>query len=137
MDFRCFFVFLIPVQLLGMKIKISILFIFIFPLCALSNDYRKELDSVSSLFGEDNLKAKEYLLHLKSLNDSKGSTYWLSKSNYFLGYLYREDQEFGKAIIHYLEAIRYAEEGSYEGFKKDIISIHNSCLLYTSPSPRD
>lgn len=110
-----------------MKNKILLLLLFIFSFSALANDYKAALDSVSSLFGKDNEKAKTHLLDLKSSYDSKGNSYWLSKSNYFLGYLYRENQEFGKAIIHYLEAIRYAEKGGFESAEKDIISIHNRC----------
>ncbi len=80
-----------------------------------------------SLESNDLLSTKELILALKSRNDKKQDLYWLTKSNFFMGYVYRLEGDFEKSIIHYLEAIRYSKKADYEDARKDLISLQNRC----------
>ncbi|WP_420577908.1 hypothetical protein [Ekhidna sp.] len=63
------------------------------------------------------------------LNDaiSKGSDEEIVQANFTMAYILDENGEYGKAIIYYLESIRHAEQASYDGVKKSLISLHKNC----------
>ncbi|MEP1094208.1 MAG: tetratricopeptide repeat protein [Cyclobacteriaceae bacterium] len=90
---------------------------------------REDLDKISSLMDTDMSAAKELCLELKEKHVNKSDSYWHAKSNFYLGYIYKEEGDFGKAIIHYLEAIRYAKSGNYTGHIKDLASLNNRCAI--------
>lgn len=91
-----------------------------------AND-QKDLDQIRSLIANDISSAKELALSTreKAVNDSNQET--LFRVNYLLGYIYKEEGDFGKAIIYYLEAIRYAENSNRTDLYSDLSSLYNRC----------
>ena len=86
----------------------------------------EELDYVYSLrkTNVDSAFALSYEL-LKKCNNSD-DYYGLVKLNFFLGFLHKEDNNFGKSVLHYLEAVRYAEKADYANLIKDKVSIRQN-----------
>ena len=67
-------------------------------------------------------------LDLKAESFSKDDQYGIVNSNYILAYIHDEiEAEFGKAIIYYLEAIRYAEQSTDENIRSTLISLYKNC----------
>lgn len=54
--------------------------------------------------------------------------YGMVQSNFILGYIYDKYRvDYSKAIIYYLEAIRYAEQATYPNAINNLISVHKNC----------
>lgn len=86
------------------------------------------VNAISSKIEEDPDSA--YLLALDLLDESmdKGNKYGIVQSNFILAYIHDDIKgEYGKAIIYYLEAIRYAEKANYPEVRKNLISLHKNC----------
>lgn len=90
-------------------------------------DLQKRISSIVQLsktdFEESILLADEFL------NDAiaKGSAEDIVQANFTMAYILDENGDYGKAIIYYLESIRYAEQSSYEGVNNALISLHKNC----------
>ncbi len=52
--------------------------------------------------------------------------YGIVKLNYLLGFLHKKDNNIGKSVLHYLEAIRYAKYADYEGLLDDEVSLRKN-----------
>ncbi|SNS83666.1 hypothetical protein SAMN05421640_1449 [Ekhidna lutea] len=66
----------------------------------------------------------------KLLDEAKSDNheYGIVQSNFILGYIHDKLQvDYGKAIVYYLEAIRYAEDSSYPDVQKNLISLYKNC----------
>ncbi|WP_421762622.1 tetratricopeptide repeat protein [Ekhidna sp.] len=89
--------------------------------------YQDDFDQVRNLISSDIAKAKELALSLRerTINDSNEDA--LFRINYLLGYIYKEEGDFGKSIIYYLEAIRYAENSGKKEYQSDLASLYNRC----------
>lgn len=97
---------------------------------ASSQLYKKDLDSISSLIQtKDFPAARSFTLEAKIRNDERAGSHWLTKSNLLLGNIYVQEDDFGKAIIHYLEGIRYSKDANYDHFGKDLAMLYYSCGL--------
>jgi tetratricopeptide (TPR) repeat protein len=109
--------------------KLILFFSFVFYVSYLRANVNEDLNSISELLSSNISAAKELALELREKNANSSNDLWHAKSNYYLGYIYKEEGDFGKAIIHYLEAIRYAKAGDYDDREKDLASIHNRCAI--------
>ncbi|MEQ8626159.1 tetratricopeptide repeat protein [Ekhidna sp.] len=64
----------------------------------------------------------DYLNKCNEENDYYG----IVKLNYLLGFLHNRDNDIGKSVLHYLEAIRYSDKATYEGVMSDKISVRKN-----------
>ena len=89
---------------------------------------KDDLNQIRSLITNDLPEAKSLALELKEKlkNSAEGESYF--RTNYLLGYIYKEEGDYGKAIIYYLESIRLAENSSTD-FTEDLISLYNRCAI--------
>lgn len=90
-----------------------------------------KVDSALQLLSIDRVQSQN--LSLEILNEAKESddSYALVKSNYILGYINKIEGDFGKAIIYYLEGIRYAEAASYPESQKDLTNLlQNTGIIF-------
>ena len=90
---------------------------------------KNDLDRITELLRSNKYKeTQETILALKEKNDKEGNSHWDVKSNYFLGYTYLKEEKYGKAVVHYLEAIRHAEKG-VDDFSTDLVSLYNRVAI--------
>ncbi|MEO9485176.1 MAG: tetratricopeptide repeat protein [Ekhidna sp.] len=93
-----------------------------------ANSIADRASSISSLIGQypDSAYSLAEDLMIEALK--RNDEYGIVQSNFILAYIHDEIKgEYGKAIIYYLEAIRYAEESSYDNVSRDLISLHKNC----------
>lgn len=69
-----------------------------------------------------------YILSYNYLDKSVNNNdyYGVVKLNYLLGFLHNKDNNIGKSVLHYLEAIRYGEKADYADLIQDKISIRKN-----------
>lgn len=90
-----------------------------------------ELKKVYSLTKTNLDSAYELSYELLKECNSNEDYFGLVKLNYLLAFLHHRDENIGKSLLHYLEAIRYSENANYEGSIKDAIDMrHNIANLY-------
>ncbi|MEQ8472538.1 MAG: tetratricopeptide repeat protein [Marinoscillum sp.] len=65
-------------------------------------------------------------LDLAKIEDNK---FYLAKTYYLLAFICEQNDDFGNAIIYYLEGARFAELSSNPDSKKDLISIYKNLSL--------
>lgn len=70
--------------------------------------------------------AKIEALSLLSLAKAENNNFYLVKSYYLLGYISAEIEDFGDAVIYYLEGARFAESQRDKEIQKDLISINKN-----------
>ena len=95
-------------------------------MCA--NSITERANSISSLIYQ--YPDSAYSLAQGLMNDAlyRNDKYGIVQSNFILAFIHDEiREEYGKAIIYYLEAIRHADQSTYEHAKKDLISLHKNC----------
>lgn len=120
-----FLLIIVVDQLLEMR-KFLLFYFLLSSLLSLAT-YQDDFNRVRGLIPTDISKAKELALSLRerTINDSDEDA--LFRINYLLGYIYKEEGDFGKSIIYYLEAIRYAENSGRKEFHSDLASLYNRC----------
>lgn len=100
---------------------------------ALSSKYEARIEQSLRYLSSNNIDSS-FLLAKSVLSEASddGDSFGLVKSNFILGYIHHlKRSEYGKAIIYYLEAIRFAEESNSEIFIEDLISIYkNSGVIF-------
>lgn len=88
-----------------------------------------DLAQVRAYLKESHLtEAKNLALEIKDSLEKNPQKEEYFRVNYLLGYIYKEEGDFGKAIIYYLESIRLAEENK-EAFSSDLASLYNRCAI--------
>lgn len=88
----------------------------------------ERVSKVSSLISQYPDSAFSLALQLKTDSENENHMYGLVQSNYILAYIMDDvNGDYGKAIIYYLEAIRYAKKFSYEKKFNNLISLHKNC----------
>lgn len=114
-------------QLLGMRKYILLFCVLLSSTFVFASD-EDDLKQIRSLIKDNLPEAKSLALNLKErLKDSSNEDSYF-RTNYLLGYIYKEEGDFGKAIIYYLESIRLAENSSSD-FTEDLISLYNRCAI--------
>lgn len=89
---------------------------------------REKVDAIIDIMKDHPDSAINLSHELMNESKSKNHEYGLVQSNFILGYIYDKIQvDYGKAIIFYLEAIRYAKEATYPDANKNLISLHKNC----------
>ncbi len=115
-------------QLLEIGRHLFVLGCFLIFLPASSSTFQSDLDSISSLLrSRDFQEAKSFTIQAKAKNDGKGNAHWLTRSNLLLGYIYTVEDDYAKAIIHYLEGIRYSKNASYDEVESNLASLYYRC----------
>lgn len=84
---------------------------------------KEELDQVNALFKVNKDSAFSLSYELIDECYSNDDYYGLVKLNYILGYYHKRNNNVGKSVLHYLEAIRYSKEADYEGLINDQIEL--------------
>ncbi len=117
-------------QLLEIRKNFLLIAFFLLTFGASSQSYQSDLDSIFSIMKtRDFQAAKSFALEAKSRNDKRAGSAWLIKSNLHLGYIYSREDDFVKAIITYLEGLRYSKEADYEGVQTDVSTLYYRCGL--------
>lgn len=80
------------------------------------------LDSEDPSYTTSKKMAEEILAKAKKANDP----FYLSKTYYLLAYICANTDEYGNAVIYYLEGARHAEESDLESLKPDLISMYKN-----------
>ena len=93
------------------------------PIWAERQNFRERTETVLSLLTTDKAKAEELALDILVDAQKEESDIGLVRSNYYLGYLQKRKGDLGKAVIYYLEGIRYANDADYEGVEKDLVGL--------------
>ncbi|WP_370087193.1 tetratricopeptide repeat protein [Ekhidna sp.] len=108
--------------------KFILLFCLLLSSTFVSASDEDDLKQIRSLIKNDLSEAKSLALTLKEKlkTSAEGESYF--RTNYLLGYIYKEEGDFGKAIIYYLESIRLAENSSAD-LTEDLISLYNRCAI--------
>lgn len=106
--------------------KVFLLILLITFKLSTSANIKDDLGRIYDLLLSDREAAKELILKLKSTNDDLRDDLWMVRSNFYLAYIHKLDDEYGKSVIYYLEAIRNAENASYEGIIPEKISLHKN-----------
>lgn len=91
-----------------------------------SSSTKEELDEISLLVKSDIDSAYSYSLELKKKYSSANDIYGIVKSNFWLAYIQKKRENFGKSVIYYLEAIRFSDNASYDDVHKDKISLRKN-----------
>ena len=96
---------------------------------AISNEKtEEELKSIYSLMKIEPDSAINVALDLKSRSEETDDYFGIVKTNFTIGYILDNKMgDYGKAIIYYLEAIRYAKDYKYDKQYKDLASLHKNC----------
>ncbi len=81
-----------------------------------ANSVKNDLDRTDYyLYDLQNLdSAFIYTKNLLKRFEASGNTYRIVRSNLYLGYILELKQEYGKAVIYYLEGIRYSENAEFD-----------------------
>ncbi|MEP5612724.1 MAG: hypothetical protein ABJP45_10770 [Cyclobacteriaceae bacterium] len=88
----------------------------------------ERIDILPSLISQYPDSVYQLALKLKSDSEDKNHMNGIVQSNYILAYILDDVRgDYGKAIIYYLEAIRYAQKFNYEKKSKNLISLHKNC----------
>ena len=105
--------------------KTFILFFLAIIICQnlVASSIEVQVDSALSLLAKDRVKCVEYTKLLLEESQRENNLYGLVKSNFILGYLRKREGDFGKAIIYYLEGIRYAKDAKYGNATKDLVGL--------------
>lgn len=108
---------------------ICFLFIVLNTQLIIANDLVKdEINSILALSKIDLTQALDKTDSLLNLASQTKDSYLLVKANYTKAYLLDDVVgDFGKSILYYLEAIRYAEKSDYNGVTNDLISLNKNC----------
>lgn len=107
--------------------KILVFFVLVtFTVIRLSASVNDDLSRIYHLMQTDREAAKELIFDLKSSNDMLDNQLWMVRSNFYLAYMHKLDNEFGKSVIYYLEAIRYSKKASYDGIVQERISLYKN-----------
>lgn len=94
---------------------------------SVSTELKSQVVKISSLVDSGELElAQKLISELKEAGNANGN-FWLTKSNFLLGNISKKEGDYARAIIYYLEAIRYAKGSSYEKVNEDLMSLHNEC----------
>ena len=92
-----------------------------------ASDLDSEYESMMKVYRTgDYDKAKVEAAHFLELAKADKNDVYLSKTYYLLGYLSKTSDDFGDAVIYYLEGARYAELSDKPSLKKDLISIYKN-----------
>ena len=82
-----------------------------------------QVDSALSLLTPDPENAELLCFKIMEEASNQNDLFGLVRSNYYLGYLNKKNGDFGKAIVYYLEGIRYGTDATYPGIGKDMIGL--------------
>ncbi len=110
-----------------MRIFLNLSFLFICSIIIGSPSVKDHVNHISSLIRSYPDSAFNLAIELRNDSEHNGNEYGLVQSNFILGYVERSRNNFGDAVIYYLEAIRYAEDASYESVVKNLISLNKNC----------
>lgn len=92
-----------------------------------SQDLKEDYDQLIEVFKEgDHKKTKEKALSFLSIAKSTNDYYYLCKSYFLLGYISEFSDDFGMAIIYYLEGSRFGQLSEDHNIKRTVISIHKN-----------
>lgn len=91
--------------------------------CWAKVDIETQVDIALELLSSDPDSCINYTKKLLNQSKLNNNLFGIVKSNYVLGYLEHKRGDYGKAIIFYLEGIRYAKEGEYSEVSKDIANL--------------
>lgn len=115
-------------QLLEIGKNFLVLTFFLSAFGAISQSYQSDLDSISSLLDSENFSAaKSFAIEAKIRNDERAGSVWLTKSNLQLGILYAREDDDAKAIIHFLEGIRYSKDANPDIVKEEVAILYYWC----------
>ena len=90
-----------------------------------------KVDSALQLIRTDKAASEKLSLEILDEADKQSNFYGLVKANYVLGYLHNVKGDYGKAVIYYLEGVRYAELSDYENSNNDLANLlQNSGLIF-------
>lgn len=104
---------------------VFILFTFTSPFTSdgVSTSIKTDVDYSLSLLSNDIDSCRNYTIDLLKRSKDQNDHFGIVKSNYILGYLEKKQGDFGKAVLYYLEGIRYAKEAQYENASKDLVNL--------------
>ena len=107
------------------------LFLGIVTISLASNDIVNRLDQAIDLLGADNALSEKIAKSILDESRIEENEYGIVKSNFILGYISKSEGNFGKAVIYYLEGIRFATDADYEDSRKDLLSLlKNTAIIF-------
>ena len=89
-------------------------------------DLNEDLKYAYKLLDSDLDSAEIYTKELLISSIDGDDLFVQVQANYILGYISKEKKEYGVSVVYYLEAIRKAEGGNYEGVLKDRVSLRKN-----------
>lgn len=88
-----------------------------------AKDFRIEVEKSLSLLKSDKEQCIVFTKALLKDATEANDHFAIVKSNYILGYIEKLRGDYGKAVIYYLEGIRYAETSTYDEASKDLVNL--------------
>lgn len=123
-----FFILHVKKQLFGVKKNIVLVFVLFAGIQLMANDVSNRVNEISSLIYSHPDSASSLAMELMDDATRQDDPYGVVQSNFILAYLNQMVfNDYGKAVIYYLEAIRYAKKSNYPGAQKDLISFYKNC----------
>ena len=116
-----------------MKLSLLILcFVILLPQASLGNEAVKDVyNQARELIYSNPDSAKVLANKLYGIAVKSDNTYGLVRSQYLLGWISQHiDGNYGKGLIHHLEALRFSERGEYEQKQNDVLGVKQN-LGYT------
>ena len=111
-----------------MKILLISIFSLTYTVIIGADSISQRVDQITSLISSNPDSAYHLATDLKEESEKKGHDYGIIQSNFILAYINQKTRgDFGKAIIYYLEAIRFAKNSHYDDRIKNLISLHKNC----------
>ncbi|VXD13334.1 conserved exported hypothetical protein [Marinoscillum sp. 108] len=112
-----------------MRVTIILLFVFS-AFTAFSEGLSEAYENVMSVYSQgDHSVTKEIAVDFLSIAKEQNDTYYMTKTYYLLGYLCTHTDDFGNAIIYYLEGARHAEISERDDLKPSLIAIYKNLAL--------
>lgn len=89
----------------------------------IANSVEEDVKKAIALIKIDEQECIEFTSELLVRSQDSKNQFGCVKSNFILGYVKKRQGDFGKAILYYLEGIRYAQVAEYDGASTDLVRL--------------
>lgn len=112
-----------------MRVTIILLFVFS-AFTAFSDDLSQAYEDVMEIYRQgDFITSKKAAQNFLEVAKAKEDIFYMTKTYYLLGYVCSQTDDFGNAIIYYLEGARHAEISEREDLEGNLIAIYKNLAL--------
>ncbi|WP_421896905.1 tetratricopeptide repeat protein [Marinoscillum sp.] len=112
-----------------MRVTIILLFVFS-AFSAFSEDLSRDYENVMDIYRQGDYPiTREAAQNFLEVAKAKEDIFYMAKTYYLLGYVCSQTDDFGNAIIYYLEGARHAEISEREDLEGSLIAIYKNLAV--------